>query len=170
MRRHKKTLRIVPSRLTLAMLLFVPMLFYVIGILTLPLKYPAFVSDVEIGSQIKPIINFLTPLLMATLVFYFRDRRPRDKPQRLTPVQFWISVACLVTYHVIVGCAFWITVWTADYSNVQTYQESLNGRINNFAAVMNSCSLLAIFPIVSIFSKSADGSNATPAVLTGRGF
>lgn len=148
------------SRFTLATILFLPIIVYVISILLLPKRYPAYISDVEIGTQIKPIINFVTPLLLGVIVFYFGDRSDSTKPTKLTVPQFWMSMFLILAYHSIVAVAFLVIVWTADYSRHDTYEESLSGRINTFATVMNGCSLLIMLPIAQIFSNKLKGNDA----------
>jgi hypothetical protein len=150
----------IDLRLIVALLLFAPIVAYILCILWLPKRYPAFISDVEIGTYVRPFINLLTPLLVAIIVFYFREPAQPDNSRKLSMTQFLIAVTFVFAYHLVVGLTFWVTVWTADYSHHDTCDETLNGRVANFVTVMNACSIFVILPIAWLFSRKPEADDA----------
>jgi hypothetical protein len=109
---------------------------------------------VQIFGVLYSLGQVFIPVIMVFLAFYFPGSQVGAQLTLLTRERFWTALAVIIFFHVVMLAVFIVLVVCVDYTNPETYQESVEGRIEQFSKLALYFSLTLIFPVRALFQRA----------------
>ncbi len=126
----------------------IPIVIYFLLVVLRPsLKADDF-SSVAISEAIFTVGQvFLPSMTLFVLVWFPMSKSRAGRLRPLSNPRFVAAICCILAFHVITACFFYLHVYSPDYASAEACCETYRGRLNEFAT---TCSYLAVIPLIPI--------------------